>query len=43
MVIQFNGLYGIDIADINKWLKLCVDLCIESSSDIIHQCQEVRS
>jgi hypothetical protein len=43
LVIQFNSLYGIDVADIDNWHKLCVALYIEPLPDTTHYCKEVRS
>lgn len=43
MVIQFNSLYGTDVANIENWHKLCVALYIEPLPDTVHHCKEVRS
>ncbi|KAL6149587.1 hypothetical protein ACJBU6_11131 [Exserohilum turcicum] len=43
MVIQFNSLYGTDVANIENWHKLCIALYIEPLPETIHDCKEVRS
>lgn len=43
MVIQFNSLYGTDVANIENWHKLCIALYIEPLPKTIHDCKEVRS
>ncbi|KAL1792981.1 hypothetical protein ACET3X_009488 [Alternaria dauci] len=40
MVIQFNSLYGTDVANIENWHKLCVALYIEPLPDTVHHCKE---
>jgi hypothetical protein len=41
MVIRFNSLYGTDVADIEKWHKLCIAVCIEPLPATIPECKEV--
>lgn len=43
MVIQFNSLYGTDVANIENWHKLCIALYIEPLPETIHDCKEVSS
>ncbi|EOA85862.1 uncharacterized protein SETTUDRAFT_111081 [Exserohilum turcica Et28A] len=40
MVIQFNSLYGTDVANIENWHKLCIALYIEPLPETIHDCKE---
>ncbi|KAF2008253.1 hypothetical protein BU24DRAFT_429504 [Aaosphaeria arxii CBS 175.79] len=40
MVIRFNSLYGIDVADLENWHKLCIAVCIEPLPATISECKE---
>jgi hypothetical protein len=41
MVLQFNGLYGTDVSDIENWHKLCIALNSEPLPETVADCKAV--